>query len=163
MKFAVVKFTFAFLVMVTIAIRLRILNLSTSSFSQQVNASFFLMAFIETIPNATSSEISSKPNAKPKLILHVGPQKTATTTIQFLVQEESKALQKDNYKVIDFNFRQIGVVFNDCFGVQNDCGMWDELTNRFDEAFANSYNIISINEELSNLPVNNKFRKRIIL
>jgi len=100
--------------------------------------------------------LETKP--KPKLILHVGPQKTGTTSIQYLLEEDQDvraALLEDNYTVVHFNFRQIINTQRNCFLTEgSNCILWDELVHRFDDAYEKGNSVILSVEELSNLKMN---------
>jgi len=97
---------------------------------------------------------------KPKLVLHVGPRKTATTTIQLMIDAPDirKAFAKDNYDVIYFNYRHLNKVIRNCFEIgpeKCDYTMWDVLMGFYDNAFTNNTNVIHSNEMFSVMPINN--------
>jgi len=98
---------------------------------------------------------------KPKLILHVGPQKTGTTSIQSLLNDKRvlRSLQEDGYTVAESNFRQMKRIIALCFstpppGNKRDCTMWTELLDRFDGAYDKNNSVILSVEELVNIPSN---------
>lgn len=82
-----------------------------------------------------TDEDSNKENKKKKpiLLLHVGPKKTATTTIQEAMLEKGwfqKALAKDGYHSERLNYQRIETLVNDCLLKGRDCdntNLWDEL------------------------------------
>jgi len=163
------KLTLVFLAATTIALRLYTLKLFMSSVLQPVelkpiidyknNGNIVVRDPAEITPELEQmpeSESDRKPKIKPKpkLIIHVGPQKTGSTSIQTLLSRNQDALQNDNYTIIEFSFRQIGVVYRDCFIAKSDCEKWDILMGQFDDAYAKHNGIIWSNEELVNLPMN---------
>ena len=169
-KFINMKYSFAFVSIVALVVRVHIISLYASLQSQHVNPVLFLED--TTLANAinhdsldATSKSKSKPkpspksNSKPKLIIHVGPQKTATTTIQLLIQQNAEvrnALKKDNYIVISsFDYSKIRKVYNKCFLTQINCTMWDFFAKRLEDEHGENNNVIWSNEELVNLPMNN--------
>jgi len=46
-------------------------------------------------------------------------------------------------------------MFYHCFLIENDCGLWDSLLERLNDAYKKNNNVILSNEELVNLPINN--------
>jgi len=119
---------------------------------------------------------------KPKLVLHVGPQKTATTTIQMGVLGHRKLqapLETDNYKVINFGWSDFENLDINCLqklpmGIQvedrkkiddnkNKCdiSLWNKLLNLYDQANDNNggMNVIHSNEYFSNVPRNKEVKE----
>eukprot|EP00751_Fragilariopsis_kerguelensis_P004212 CAMPEP_0170811390 /NCGR_PEP_ID=MMETSP0733-20121128/35232_1 /TAXON_ID=186038 /ORGANISM="Fragilariopsis kerguelensis, Strain L26-C5" /LENGTH=200 /DNA_ID=CAMNT_0011167543 /DNA_START=179 /DNA_END=778 /DNA_ORIENTATION=- len=128
-------------------------------------------------------ELASSKTAliKPKLVLHVGPQKTATTTIQMgvLGPKLLAPLETDNYKVINFGWSDFENLDINCLqklpmGIQvedrekiddnkNKCdiSLWNKLLNLYDQANDNNggMNVIHSNEYFSNVPRNKEVKE----
>jgi len=109
---------------------------------------------------AISIEYAVDNIAKPKLILHVGPLKSATTTIQSILKDRDmrSALLKDKYHVVNFGVEKLKRVLKDCFvklPKESDCRLWHALVKSFDTAREANNSVIFSNEILSRLPINN--------
>lgn len=97
---------------------------------------------------------------KPKLILHVGPFKTASTAIQSILKNKvvRSALLEDKYVVVDFAYRKFQRLLKACFlkpSKESDCSLWHSLINLFDIAYGANNSVILSVETLSRLPINN--------
>lgn len=108
----------------------------------------------------TITDISSR-GQKPKLILHVGPFKTASTAIQSILNKKNirSALLEDKFVVVDFDYRKFGRLLEVCFlnnSRTSDCSLWDSLMKLFDTAHEANNNVILSVETLSMLPRNDK-------
>lgn len=96
---------------------------------------------------------------KPKLILHVGPLKTATTTIQHFIFTYpdlcvvANELAEDNFKVIKSDWKDGERLVKECLLKlpHEDCNMkeWQRFTSMFDEAYSNNQNVAASYESLS--------------
>jgi len=111
-------------------------------------------------PNTkTDKKVVTQPITKPKLILHVGPRKTATTTIQHFifwanggVSKVARALAKDNFIAIHTEWQDVLSLVEDCLlklPHESDLTKWYRFTSTFDEAYLNKQHVAISNEALS--------------
>ncbi|MGK3735357.1 MAG: hypothetical protein ACI90V_002197 [Bacillariaceae sp.] len=103
---------------------------------------------------------TKKKKEKPKLILHVGPRKTATTTIQLSVlamrnSDFSKYLAEDDYEIVYNSWPDMIAIIEQCFlQLPGNCTMtgWDMLTSQLDVIHNKNKNAVITNEALSLVP-----------
>ena len=91
-------------------------------------------------------------------VFDIGPQKTGSTSIQTLLIKDNKvieALQKDNYSIFHFGFRDIKTLLHYCFITKTDCGKWDTLLSQLNDTHMKNNSVIWSSEELVNVPMNN--------
>jgi hypothetical protein len=109
-------------------------------------------------------------DTKPTLVLHVGPLKTGSTTIQTLVlnnKKIAKALSMDNVTVGDayFNFVYMGKLIDQCLQVPHECD--HSIVNEYFKSINADYQpdphltVIKSCETYSVLP-NNKLTKELL-
>ena len=107
---------------------------------------------------------------KPNLILHIGPMKTGTTTIQMNVLRNRKlieSMQADGMSVVEtFNYKKFPKLRNECLEKEkmDDCDrkQWDKLIQSFDNALESNNatrTVIHSCEEYAGLPDNNVTRQ----
>lgn len=97
---------------------------------------------------------------KPKLILHVGPRKTATTSIQLSVlslrnNEYSPFLKEDGYEIVNSNWSDMINIIEQCFlQLPENCTTteWDKMVDQLDQIYDRGKNAIITNEALSIVP-----------
>jgi len=79
------------------------------------------------------------PAKKPRLVLHVGPMKTGTTTLQTGIiynPRYNDLLQSDNYQKVEFHYLKMHKVRDHCFQKgpdECDYSSWNELVQVFDD------------------------------
>jgi len=95
---------------------------------------------------------------KPKLILHVGPRKTASTTIQHFIfwwpddSAVANELNEDNFKRINYDWADAHLLVQECIlKLPRGCDMneWHRFTSIFDEAYTNKQHVALSNEAFS--------------
>ena len=86
---------------------------------------------------------------KPKLYMHIGPMKTATTTLQINIVENPNMQEKlklDGFQIINYPYRRLTTIFERCFfpdelDKNKNCSIWDdELMEVFNESYSNAMN-----------------------
>lgn len=111
-----------------------------------------------------STQVTSQ---KPKLILHVGPRKTATTSIQLSVlslrnNEYSPFLKEDDYEIVNSNWSDVISIIENCFlQLPKNCSTieWDRMVAQLDEIYDKGKNAIITNEAFSLVPKTNEVRE----
>ena len=125
--------------------------------------------------NLSRNSTSTLPmNEKPKLILHIGPRKTGSTTIQQRVltsefQMENgvkrggllQVLKEDNYVSIGFGYQRymglMGEFANE--EAEEEDSLWNELMSEYDDAYSRGENAIHSLEAISEIPKNEYTQK----
>jgi len=123
------------------------------------------------------NEISIQNKTKPKLVLHVGPRKTATTTIQMgvLYMEQTHRVAgvptpkqdavdsfflADNYKIVWHGWEATERIIIECFqkldpdSAKDECNhdLWNDVLAKFDAAYDQGHNVIMSEEAFSIVP-----------
>lgn len=134
---------------------------------------YFLQDYRQTskwvIESIISNDLDQRPSvrqpdtnetiSKPRLVLHIGPRKTGTTTIQRGVLAPKNGLREhllqDNYEVIDFGYITYRVILQQCLELppdECDMSLWDELIGKYQKAYDNGYHAIHSVEMMSKVP-----------
>lgn len=113
-------------------------------------------------------------NEKPKLILHIGPRKTGSSTIQqrVLTSEQImkngvkrggllQVLKEDNYVSIPFGYAKYMELIDELENEQAevDGSLWNELMSEYDDAYSRGENAIHSLEGMSEIPKNEYTQK----
>ncbi len=125
---------------------------------------------VQPDPNQDINDGSTTDSNKPKLFLHVGPRKTATTTIQISVLRSPDYVSpvlagKDNIVNIDYDWSAGVALAEQCMDLlPDDCDMdhWHAFVIRLDNAYEKKQNVIVSNEALS-LIQGNEHTKKLML
>jgi len=125
----------------------------------------------------TPKKASIIKSEKPKLVLHVGPRKTATTSIQMgvLYMDQTKRNMKrpsplqdladsfflmDNYKIVWHGWAATEKIVTECFQkldpdpVKDECNhdIWNDLIEKFDAVYEQGHNVLISEEAFSIVP-----------
>lgn len=127
-------------------------------------------------PSDETNNNGAKTHTKPKLIFHVGPRKTASTTIQQRILNKQfyshhkkegeggvlkgglkETLEEDNYYIIPFDYGKYNKVVENYFEKgpeKGDATMWRKLMGLYEEEYAQGHNVIHSIENMALIPKN---------
>lgn len=111
------------------------------------------------ITKTTSNrKTNSTSMGKPLLVLHVGPRKTGTTTIQMSLGFDDsikRTMRQDNFTIVNFNYLKFKALIKSCFDRKDECdekrGGWNHLKMLYRIA-TRSTNAIHSVENYSTIP-----------
>ena len=106
----------------------------------------------------SNRKTNSTSMGKPLLVLHVGPRKTGTTTIQMSLGFDDsikRTMRQDNFTIVNFNYLKFKALIKSCFDRKDECdekrGGWNHLKMLYRIA-TRSTNAIHSVENYSTIP-----------